>query len=110
MKKCMAALAALFVLCLAPVASASSSAVSEDGYFKGIRLAGKVKVVEYFPDIKVKAVDNWPDIRVKLVSAFPDDIGEWQIVEYGEDFKIKFVDNWPDIKVKFVNAFPGVAN
>ena len=110
MKKCIAAFAALLVLCLVPGISSAASPVSQDGYFKNIRLAGKVKIVEHFPDIKVKAVDYWPDLKVKLVSAFPDDVGEWQIVEFGEDFKIQFVEHFPDIKIKFVSAFPGVAN
>ena len=43
--------------------------VSPDGYFKGIRLAGKVKVVENWPDIKVQVVDSFPDIDVQLVNA-----------------------------------------
>ena len=56
-------------------------AVSKDGYFKGIRLAGKVKVVKNFGDIKVQVVKNFPDLKVKKVSNFPNKIGEWQFVE-----------------------------
>lgn len=73
------------------------SRVSKDGYYKGIFLAGKVKVVE-----------NFPDLKVKIVNHFPDDIGEWQFVEYGEDFRIKFVEHFEDITIKFVDHFPGV--
>ena len=83
-------------------------AVSKDGYFKGIRLAGKVKVVKNFANIKVQVVKNFPDLKVKKVSNFPNKIGEWQFVENFPDFTIQFVDNFPDIKVQFVDNFPGV--
>ena len=73
-------------------------AVSKDGYFKGIRLAGKVKVVKNFGDIKVQVVKNFPDLKVKKVSNFPNKIGEWQFVENFPDFTVQFVDNFPDIK------------
>ncbi len=83
-------------------------AVSKDGYFKGIRLAGKVKVVKNFGDIKVQVVKNFPDLKVKKVSNFPNKIGEWQFVENFPDFTIQFVDNFPDIKIQYVDNFPGV--
>lgn len=84
------------------------SRVSKDGYYNGIFLAGKVKVVENFPDLKVKIVNHFPDLKVRRVDHFPDDIGEWQFVEYGEDFSIKFVEHFEDISIKFVDHFPGV--
>lgn len=102
---CVFTLLAMF--CLGSVASAAS-AVNSAGYFGGIRLAGKVKVVSYGADIKVQIVDSFPDLRVKVVDYFPDDIGEWQFVEYGEDFTIEYVDYFPDIRIKFVSSFPGV--
>ena len=83
-------------------------AVSKDGYFKGIRLAGKVKVVKNFANIKVQVVKNFPDIKVKRVSNFPNKVGEWQFVENFPDFTIQYVDHFPDIKVQFVDNFPGV--
>ena len=83
-------------------------AVSKDGYFKGIRLAGKVKVVKNFGNIKVQVVKNFPDLKVKKVSNFPNKIGEWQFVENFPDFTIQFVDNFPDIKIQYVDNFPGV--
>lgn len=97
----------VMVLLYGTVAMAAST-VNADGYYKGIKLCGKVKIVEHFADIKVKAVDSFPDLRVKVVSSFPDDIGEWQFVEYGEDFTVQFVESFPDIKIKFVNSFSGV--
>ena len=89
-------LALLFTLFTAPF-SFAASAINQDGYFKNIRMAGRVKVVEHFGDVKVK-----------VVSSFPDDIGEWQFVDYGEDFTIEYVDNFPDIRIQFVDSFPGV--
>ena len=86
----------------------AATVVSSDGYYKGIKLCGKVRVVEHFADIKVKVVDSFPDLRVKVVSSFPDDVGEWQFVEYGEDFTVQFVESFQDIKIKYVNSFPGV--
>ena len=83
-------------------------AVSSDGYFKGIRLAGKVKVVKNFANIKVQVVKNFPDLKVKKVSNFPNKIGEWQFVDNFPDFTIQFVDNFPDIKIQYVDNFPGV--
>ena len=76
----------------------SAGAVTKDGYYNGIKLCGKVKVVKSFADIKVQVVKSFPDLKVKRVSSFPDKIGEW-----------KFVDSFPDIKIQYVNSFPGVA-
>ena len=83
-------------------------AVSKDGYFKGIRLAGKVKVVENFANIKVQVVNSFPDLKIKMVENFPNKVGEWKFVENFPDFTIQFVESFPDIKIQFVNNFPGV--
>ncbi|WP_417092483.1 hypothetical protein [Megasphaera sp.] len=90
---------ALLVLCFFCLSGAAlaASAVTPDGYFNGIRLAGKVRVVDSFPDLRVQTVDY-----------FPDDIGQWQFVDYGEDFTVQFVDSFPDIRIQFINSFPGV--
>ena len=85
-----------------------SGAVSKDGYYNGIKLCGKVKVVKSFADIKVQVVNSFPDLKVKRVSSFPDEIGEWQFVDSFPDFTIQFVDSFPDIKIQYVNSFPGV--
>ena len=92
----------------APKQRISYGAVSKDGYFKGLRLAGRVKVVKNFANIKVQVVKNFPDLKVKKVSNFPDKVGEWQFVEHFPDFTIQFVDHFPDIKIQFVDNFPGV--
>lgn len=107
MKK-LSALLIAFCIFLTPFVASASSVISSDGYFKGIKLCGKVKIVKNFADIKVKVVENFPDIKVKIVNAFPNHIGEWQFVEYGEDFTVEFVENFPDIKIKYVENFPGL--
>jgi|GEM_PF-189114 len=86
----------------------AASAINQAGYYKGIKLCGKVRVVNYGADIKVKIVNSFPDLRVKVVESFPDDIGEWKFVEYGEDFTVQFVTSFPDITIKYVDSFPGV--
>ena len=108
--KILASLLTFFFLTFSslPLADAAGS-INRDGYFKGIFLGGKVKIVEFNPDIKVKVVDSFPDLKVKVVQSFPNNIGEWQFVEYGEDFRVQFVDSFPDIKIKYVSSFPGVA-
>ena len=75
--------------------------------FKGMKLYGKIKFVDNFPDIKVQIVENFPDLKVKLVENFPDECGKWQVVENFPDLKVQIVQNFPDIKVKFVENFPG---
>ena len=107
MKKLTAIFTVLLLLAMTiPVMAAS--AVNKDGYYKSIKLCGKVKVVEHFADIKVQVVNSFPDLKVKVVDSFPDDIGEGKFVEYGEDFTVQFVDSFPDIKIKYVTSFPGV--
>jgi len=106
MKKFFAGVLALMIFLTANVALAAP--ISSDGYFNGIKLCGRVRVVRSFGDIKVQVVDSFPDLRVKKVSSFPDKIGEWQFVTSGEDFTVEFVDSFPDIKIKFVNSFPGL--
>ena len=108
MKQKVACMLCFIVVLMYGAVAAAASVVNADGYYKGIKLCGKVRVVEHFADIKVKVVDSFPDLRVKVVSSFPDDVGEWQFVEYGEDFTVQFVESFPDIKIKYVNSFPGV--
>ena len=93
--------------CRVSTASAAST-INSDGYYKGIRLAGTVKVVDAFPDIKVQIVNSFPDLKVQVVEAFPDKIGQWQFVESFPDFTIQFVNAFPDIKIQYVNSFPGL--
>lgn len=82
--------------------------VSDQCTFNGIKLAGKVKVVDSFPDVRVKAVSSFPDVKVKKVSSFADTCGEWQFVDSFPDFKIQYVDSFPDVEVAWVESFPGL--
>ena len=79
-----------------------------DCSYNGIKLYGKVQIVESFPDIKVQMVNSFPDIKVKWVDAFPNDCGEWKLVSSFPDFKIQLVDAFPDLKMQEVDAFPGM--
>ena len=97
----------LMVLSFGTVASCNSK-INSDGYYKGIKLCGKVKVVDAFPDIKVQIVNAFPDLKVQVVNAFPDQIGKWQFVDSFPDFTVQFVNSFPDIKIMYVNAFPGL--
>lgn len=94
---------------LSPVASghASGERVASDCTFDGIRLYGKVQIVEHFPDLKIQIVEHFPDLKVKTVQHFPDSCGKWQIVEHFPDFKVQIVEHFPDVKVKYVEHFPG---
>ena len=101
--------AALVCGALVPTAtSASAGVVGASCTLKGIKLQGKVQVVENFPDLKVQVVTHFPDLKVKTVQHFPDDCGEWQFVEHFPDFKIQYVEHFPDLKIQRVEHFPGV--
>ena len=82
--------------------------VDRDCTFNGIKLAGKVKVVDSFPDIRVQVVRRFPDVKVKRVKSFASDCGEWQFVDSFADFKIQYVDSFPDVEVAWVDSFPGL--
>ena len=82
--------------------------VKKNCSYKGIKLAGKVKVVDSFPDIRVKAVTSFPDLKVKKVNSFADECGEWQFVDSFADFKIQYVDSFPDIEIAWVDSFEGI--
>ncbi|WP_296956313.1 hypothetical protein [uncultured Dialister sp.] len=108
MKKAVLLILSVLFLAFGGFCADAAGPINKDGYFKNIRLAGKVKIVDSFPDIKVRVVTSFPDLKVKTVSSFPHDIGEWQFVDYGEDFTVKFVDSFEDIRIEFVDYFPGV--
>jgi hypothetical protein len=96
----------MIFLSMAAVLSLSGSAEAGDCTENGIRLHGRVKEVNAFPDLKVQVVRAFPDIKVKLVDAFPDRCGEWQMVDSMPDFTIQFVTAFPDLKIQYVDAFP----
>ncbi len=98
MKKITAIFTVLLLL-MRTLPAIAASAINKDGYYKGIKLSGRGKVVEHFADIKVKVVDSFQDLRVKVIESSPDAIGKWEFVESGEDFTVQFVDSLPDIKM-----------
>lgn len=107
----MAVKKAIAVICffaaLLTASAAFAGHIDANGKCKGIRLWGKVQVVESFPDLRVQVVESFPDLRVQTVKALPDRLGEWQLVSALPDFTIQFVNSFPDLKIQFVNAFPG---
>lgn len=107
MKKTVSLLLVL-VMSLMITSVACAGKIGSNGIYKGIKLWGKVKVVDSFPDLKVQIVNSFPDLKVQQVDAFPDKLGKWQFVDSFPDFKIQFVNSFPDIKIQFVNAFPGL--
>jgi hypothetical protein len=85
-----------------------SASISSDCTWNGIKLYGKVKVVQSFADIEVKVVSSFPDLKVKKVRSFADRCGLWTFVESFPDFTVKFVNSFPDLKIKYVDSFPGL--
>lgn len=76
--------------------------------YNGIRLYGKVQIVDYFPDLKVQVVNYFPDLNVQRTDFFPTSCGKWQFVDYFPDFTVQFVNYFPDLKIRFVDYFPGI--
>ena len=76
--------------------------------FNGVDLYGRVKIVDFFPDVTVKTTSFFPDLRVQRVNMFASSCGQWQFVDSFPDFTIKFVDLFPDITIQYVSMFPGV--
>jgi hypothetical protein len=87
---------------------AGTGNLAADCTFRGKKLAGKVKIVDSFPDVRVKAVSSFPDLKVKKVTSFADECGEWEMVDSFADVKIQFVDSFPDIEIAWVDSFPGM--
>lgn len=76
--------------------------------YNGIKLYGRVQIVDYFPDLKVQVVNYFPDLNVQRTDFFPTSCGKWQFVDYFPDFTVQFVNYFPDLKIRFVDYFPGI--
>lgn len=102
----------LFLLATLCCGSTSSDCISPDGFFRGVKLAGKVRVVEAGADFKVRIVDGGEDLRVCVDSraSHNSNPGRWRFVSQGEDFKVRFVMGGEDFKVKFDERTAGVRN
>ncbi len=79
-----------------------------DCTYKGLKLYGKVQIVEHFPDLKIQIVEHLPDLLVQKVEHFPNACGQWQIVDHFPDLKVQIVEHLPDLKIQWVDHFPGV--
>lgn len=77
----------------------SSSPIKPDCTCKGIKLWGRVKVVEAHEDFKVR-ISEHPDLRVKLTN-LPGKCGEWYFVDVHQDFSIRFVESHEDFEIEF---------
>ena len=62
MRKLTAIFTVLLLLAMT-IPAMAASAINQDGYYKGIKLCGKVKVVEHFADIKIKYVNSFPGVE-----------------------------------------------
>lgn len=107
MKRILFILIAISALCCS---MRSDDCITKDGYFRGKRLCGRVKIVDSLADFDVKVVTSFPDLNVKVVSSFADEPGEWQIVDNCPDFTIRIVSSFPDFTIKYVDSFPGVVD
>ena len=88
---------------------ASGDCITKDGYFRGKRVYGRVKVVDHFADFKVKVSESMlVDMDVKVVTSFPDSPGEWEFVESHADFTVQFVESFEDFSIRYVSSFPKV--
>lgn len=81
--------------------------ISKDCTYKGIKLYGEFRIVDYFPDLRVQVVTYSPDLRVQKVNFTPTRCGEWRIVNYLSAKSIQFVDYSPDIRIEW-SEFPGL--
>ena len=62
----------------------ATNPISRDGYFNGVRLAGKVRIVDYNGDFRIRVTNSFPDLDVKLVDMFPDKVGELSLIHISE--------------------------
>jgi len=88
--------------------AAPAGTIGGDCSLDGVKLYGKVKVVQHFADFKVKVVQHFPDLKVQFVDHFPDACGKWQRVDDFPDFTIQYVDHAPDLEIQKVGHFPGL--
>ena len=93
-----------------PLFAASPRNPVADGTCKGIKLYGRVKVVnDASATFTVRLLDV-ADLDVKIVSSNPRECGEWQFVTNGSyDFTVRFTSRagYEDFTMRFVNSSPG---
>ena len=66
-------------------------------------LKGRVKIVDYFEDLKVRIVSTNGDVVVDVVTYTNKDskCGEIELVNNVPDIKIRLVENFEDITISF---------
>lgn len=72
--------------------------------FNGIKLSGRVMVVDSGADIKVQVVRGLPDLNVRQVRMPTNMCGDWQMVESAPDFTIEYSNMRPDLKIKVIGG------
>lgn len=88
--------------------SSSNPIDKETCTYKGKRLYGNVRVVDYSADFEVRLIQYGADLDVKIEAYSANHCGEWHFVNAGEDFTVRFVDTGGDFTVHFVEYNPGV--
>jgi hypothetical protein len=73
--------------------------INSDCSCKGIKLWGKVRVVEAHEDFKVR-ISVHSDLKVRITE-HTNKCGEWNFVDTHEDFSIRFVDAHEDFKIEY---------
>ncbi len=96
MKKLGLILAALLFL------SATTDKITDCTY-KGKKLHGRVRVVDFNPDFKVKIVDANEDLKVRVRDGVTSACGEWIFTDGVADFTVQFVDALPDFTIRIVS-------
>ncbi len=97
-----------FILILFLVIGLNANPISKDCTYKGKKIFGKVKIVEWGQNFQVKTFTWGADIHVKVTNGVQRNCGEWQFVEWGEDFSIKIVDYGQDFSIQYVTYSPGL--
>ena len=78
--------------------------------YKGKKIYGKVKVVNYSADFKVRIVDYSEDISIIKTDREPSNCGEWKFVDYSEDFKIQIVTYGEDFTIRYTTGESKIKN
>ncbi|EJP16949.1 hypothetical protein LEP1GSC037_2109 [Leptospira interrogans str. 2006001854] len=96
------------ILFLAAFINLNSKPIASSCTFNGVKLYGKVRVVNIGEDFRVTVVRNGEDLKVETGMINPDSCGRWQFVNIGEDFKIRYVDLDADFTIRLVTNGAGL--
>lgn len=77
--------------------------------WNGKRLYGRIRYVDFNPDVKVKVVTSLARLHVREVSSLANDCGEWEIVTSGSaNLRVEVVTSLPDLTIEYVSSLPGI--